>query len=193
MKKLQFTFLVSATLLSCTPETGNETVTSLGEWRHAGGTHWSAKYTPLDQIDASNFNSLEVAWRWQSIDSQLPRDLAYTTGDHRAVPLVIDGVLYTNTNHGQVVALEPGTGEELWRFDPESYRSGRPNFSPLQTRGIEYWTDGEIERLFLATLGKQLVSIDIETGQPEYSTSLRQHGTGRLYHNAACGTKKPTC
>ena len=167
MKRLQITFLLSATLLSCTPETGTEPTTRVGDWRHAGGTHWSEKYTPLNQIDASNFNALEVAWRWQSIDSQLPRDLAYTTGDHRAVPLVIDGVMYTNTNHGQVVALNPETGEEIWRFDPESYRFGRPNFSPLQTRGIEYWTDGEIERLFLATLGKQLVSIDIETGRPD--------------------------
>ena len=66
MKNLQFTFLVSATLLSCTPETGNETVTSLGEWRHAGGTHWSAKYTPLDQIDADNVGDLQIAWRWKT-------------------------------------------------------------------------------------------------------------------------------
>ena len=40
-------------------------------------------------------------------------------------------------------------------------------FSPLQTRGIEYWTDGEIERIFIATSGKQLVSVDIKTGQPD--------------------------
>ena len=34
------------------------------EWRHAGADHSSAKYSPLDQIDASNFSSLEIAWRW---------------------------------------------------------------------------------------------------------------------------------
>jgi quinoprotein glucose dehydrogenase len=83
------------------------------------------------------------------------------------VPLVIDGIMYTNTNHGQVVALDPANGEELWVFDPESYLLGPPLFSPAQTRGIEYWTNGDIQRIFLATLGKQLVSIDIETGLPD--------------------------
>ena len=77
------------------------------------------------------------------------------------------GIIYTNTNHGQVVSLDPATGEELWVFDPESYRLGPPNFSPVQTRGIEYWSDGEVERIFLATLGKQLVSIDLQTGEPD--------------------------
>jgi quinoprotein glucose dehydrogenase len=152
---------------SCSPASQIEGTGNAGQWRHAGANHAAQKYAALDQIDASNFASLEVAWRWQSIDSQLPRDLAYPTGDFRAVPLVINGVMYTNTNHGQVVALNPESGELIWRFDPESYRAGRPNFTPLQTRGIEYWTDGEIERLFVATLGKQLVSIDITTGQPD--------------------------
>jgi quinoprotein glucose dehydrogenase len=140
---------------------------AFSEWRHAGGNHYSEKYAPLDQIDAGNFNQLEIAWRWQSIDSRLPADLAFPTGDYRAVPLVVDGVLYTNTNHGQVVALNPATGAEIWSFDPESYRFGRPNFSPLMTRGIEYWTDGDVERIFIATMGKQLVSIDIGTGRPD--------------------------
>jgi quinoprotein glucose dehydrogenase len=139
----------------------------LGEWRHAGASHTSSKYSPLDQIDRGNFADLEIAWRYQSADRRLPQELAYATGDYRAVPLVINGTMYTNTNHGQVVALNPSTGEELWIFDPQSYIAGPPLFSPAQTRGIEYWTDGDIERLFLATLGKQLVSIDIATGQPD--------------------------
>jgi len=159
-------FLIPMALYACAPEP-EESVSLIGEWRHAGGNHFSEKYTPLDQIDASNFDELEIAWRWQSIDTRLPRELAYPTGDYRAVPLVIDGVMYVNTNHGQVVALDPGSGEEIWSFDPGSYRSGRPNFTPLQTRGIEYWTDGEIERIFIATLGKQLVSIDVDTGLPD--------------------------
>ena len=56
--------------------------------------------------------------------------------------------------------------KKLWVFDPESYRLtiGRGASS---TRGIEYWTDGEIERIFIATRGKQLVSIDIRTGLPD--------------------------
>ncbi len=140
--------------------------TPFGEWHHAGGNHFSAKYSPLDQIDSSNFAELEVAWDWQSADSRIPRSLASNTSPYRATPLFVNGVMYTNTSLGQVAALDPVSGEELWVFDPESYRLtiGRGASS---TRGIEYWTDGEIERIFIATRGKQLVSIDIRTGLPD--------------------------
>ncbi len=154
-------------LLQCSQETIETGVDNTGQWHHAGGNHFSEKYTALDQINRDNFEQLEVAWRWQSLDALLPAGLAFPTGDYRAVPLYINGVMYTNTNHGIVVALDPANGALLWSFDPESYRAGRPNFSPLMTRGIEYWTDGEIERLFIATMGKQLVSIDIDTGLPD--------------------------
>ena len=81
-------------------------------WHHAGGSHFSEKYAPLDQV-CDNFNELEIAWRWQSIDSQLPSELLIPIGHYRAVPLYVDGVMYTNTNHGQVVALNPASGELL--------------------------------------------------------------------------------
>ena len=50
-----------------------------GEWRSYAGDNGSTKYSPLDQIDASNFSDLRIAWRWQSVDCLLytspsPRD-----------------------------------------------------------------------------------------------------------------------
>lgn len=166
MKKLLSLFVAAHFLVACAPEE-TDTEEAIGEWRHHGANHRGEKYVALDQIDASNFEQLEVAWRYRSPDLDLPEELAYPTGDYRAVPLVIDGVMYVNSNHGLISALDPATGEEHWVFDPKSYEYGPPLFSPLQTRGIEYWTDGDIERLFIATNGKQLVSVDIETGQPD--------------------------
>ncbi|HJN95287.1 MAG: pyrroloquinoline quinone-dependent dehydrogenase [Gammaproteobacteria bacterium] len=171
MTQLVKTFFICSllTVLSGCAEQSNEEqqVVGTGDWLHHGGDHSSAKYADLDQIDGSNFEQLQVAWRWQSADNRIPEELLYPTGDYRATPLVVNGIMYTATNHSQVVALDPASGEELWVFDPESYKLGPPNFSPIQTRGIEYWTDGEVERIFIATLGKQLVSIDIHTGQPD--------------------------
>ena len=167
MKNLFTLLLGTISLLACSPEISQENAASEGDWRHHGGNHNSDKYSPLDQIDGSNFSELELAWRYRSPDLDLPEDLAYPTGDYRAVPLVVDGIMYVNSNHGLISALNSATGEELWVFDPKSYELGPPLFSPLQTRGIEYWTDGEIERIFIATSGKQLVSVDIETGQPD--------------------------
>ncbi|MBQ13449.1 MAG: PQQ-binding-like beta-propeller repeat protein [Gammaproteobacteria bacterium] len=161
-------FVVLGLLGGCSPQPdGGMQTGPVGEWRHHGGDHTSAKYADLSQIDKINFDQLEVAWRWESADYRIDEDLLYFTGDYRATPLMVGGRIYTATNHGQVVALDAATGAELWLYDPESYRLGPPNFSPIQTRGIEYWSDGEVERIFLATLGKQLVSIDVTTGLPD--------------------------
>src|SRR5437870_1784618 len=37
-----------------------------GEWRYWGADAWSTRYSPLDQINASNFNNLHVAWQWNA-------------------------------------------------------------------------------------------------------------------------------
>ena len=167
MKNLVIFLLGTIFLFACSPEISQENASPEGDWRHHGGNHNSDKYAPLDQIDGSNFSELELAWRYRSPDLDLPEDLAYPTGDYRAVPLVVNGIMYVNSNHGLISALDSATGEELWVFDPKSYELGPPLFSPLQTRGIEYWTDGEIERIYIATSGKQLVSVDINTGRPD--------------------------
>ena len=135
------------------------------EWLHHGNDQASSKYSPIEQIHAGNFSDLEVAWTWDSADRRLGG--AYDTGQYRATPLMIDGRIYAATSHGQVAALDAATGEQLWIYDPRSYARGKPNMLPLQTRGIEYWSDGTAERILIATLGKQLVSIDVSTGLPD--------------------------
>ncbi|MYJ75027.1 MAG: PQQ-binding-like beta-propeller repeat protein, partial [Gammaproteobacteria bacterium] len=106
--------------------------TASGEWRHHGGDHASTKYSPLSQIDAGNFSKLEVAWRWKSADQDLPYGDGgrYYTGDYRATPLMIGGRVYAVTSHGQVAALDPATGQQLWLYDPKSYAKGQPNMQP---------------------------------------------------------------
>ena len=154
-------------LVSCSENESEPVSEFVGNWRHAGGDHSQAKYSPLDQINAENFADLEIAWRWQSADLRLPDGVGYATADYRAVPLVVNGTLYVNSNHGVIAAIDPATGEELWLFDPESYRYGSPIQTNIMIRGIEYWTDGDIERIFVATLGKQLLSLDVTTGRPD--------------------------
>ena len=55
--------LVAAVLFSCAPEPGQINPPLIGEWHHAGGSHFSDKYSPLEQINKNNFNELEIAWR----------------------------------------------------------------------------------------------------------------------------------
>ena len=137
------------------------------EWRHHYADHNSSKYKPLSQVDAENFPRLEVAWRWESADLRIEANSPYKRQVFRSTPLMIGGRVYVPTELSQVAALDAGTGEELWVYDPKSYEKGKPAQGNYYTRGLEYWTDGDKERIFIATIGKQLVSIDVASGRPD--------------------------
>ena len=74
MRNLFILLLGTILLLACSPETSEENATPLGDWRHHGGNHRSEKYSPLDQVNGSNFGLLEVAWRCLLYTSPSPRD-----------------------------------------------------------------------------------------------------------------------
>ena len=81
-----------------------------GQWPSYTGDVRGSRYSPLDQIDASNFNDLEVAWRFKT-DSLGTRPEYKLEG----TPLMVNHVLYTTAGtRRSVVALDPGTGELLW-------------------------------------------------------------------------------
>src|SRR5947207_4937265 len=81
-----------------------------GEWPSYGGDIGSTRYSPLDQINASNFSKLEVAWRFKT-DNLGPRP----EYQYEGTPLFANGVLYaTAGSRRAVVALDPATGEQIW-------------------------------------------------------------------------------
>src|SRR5688572_26722351 len=80
-----------------------------GEWRAYGGDTAHTRYAPLNQIDATNFSKLTIAWRFKT-DHLGPRPEFY----FQSTPIVANGVLYsTGGTRRAVVALDPETGEEL--------------------------------------------------------------------------------
>jgi quinoprotein glucose dehydrogenase len=131
-----------------------------GEWRSYGADSGSTRYSPLDQINASNFEKLEVAWRFKT-DNLGPRP----EFQYEGTPLMVNGVLYaTGGSRRAVVALDPTTGEQLWMH---SEREGaRASNAPRQLsgRGLSYWTDGREERILYVTPGYRLVALDARTG-----------------------------
>ena len=134
------------------------------EWRFYGGNLASQRYSPLDQIDASNAGQLKVAWRFNTGNFG-PRPEAR----NETTPLMIDGVLYTQAGITRnVVAIDPKSGELLWAWRPND---GEQRFAraPRKTsgRGPAYWTDGAgNERLFTVTPGFHLAALDPDTGRP---------------------------
>ena len=154
-------FLVA--LFGCAVEqtvVGPRTGTESGEWRYYGGDAGSSRYSPLDQITADNVAGLEIAWQWSSESLGQDRPDGYL----RTTPLKIGDRLYaTAGNVRSVVALDPGTGEQLWVFEPEEpLRAGRTRGG--SGRGVAYWTDGSEERIFFVARSFRLFAIDPETG-----------------------------
>ena len=148
-----------------------------GEWRTYAGDLGGTKYSPLDQIDATNFSSLEIAWRWASADGALDldalRELHPEIGirNFKTTPLMVDGVVYVSTPLALSAALDAGTGEVRWQYDPEAYRAAPyPHASVLSynRRGLAYWAedDGRDARIFYGTNDGYLLAVDARTGQP---------------------------
>jgi quinoprotein glucose dehydrogenase len=131
-----------------------------GEWRAYGGDIGHTRYSPLDQIDASNFSKLEVAWRFKT-DHLGPRPEFQFEG----TPLMANGVLYSTAGTRRaVVALDPATGEELWIHSEREGARGAAAPRQLSGRGLAYWTDGREERILYVTPGYQLVALNAKTG-----------------------------
>ena len=135
-----------------------------GEWRHYGGDRGSTKYSPLAQIDRNNVQQLEIAWRWSGEGEQA---IKARGGHFKATPLMVGGKLYFTSALNLGYAVDAATGRQLWAFDPEVYKVGRPANAGYQHRGFEYWKSGEVERLFYATGARELISLDPLTGEPD--------------------------
>ena len=135
--------------------------TKNGEWPHYNADLKGTRYSPLDQINAANFNKLEVAWRFKT-DNLGP----FPEFKLEGTPLMVKGVLYTTAGtRRSVIALDAKTGELIWSH---SLREGkRAAVAPRQLsgRGVSYWTDGKgDERVIYVTTGYRLVALNAKTG-----------------------------
>ena len=147
-----------------------------GEWHAIGRDAANTKYSPLDQIDAGNFTDLEVAWRWTSLSTAVAEaNERIRPSQFKSVPLMADGLVYVSTALGQVAALDAGTGEPVWTYDPQIYAYlDRPPNMGWHHRGVTYWNDSESDdaRIFIASHDKRLVALNARTGRryPDFGT-----------------------
>lgn len=140
--------------------TQNPFTTANGEWpSHTGDTRGS-RYAPLEQVTATNFNTLEVAWRFKT-DALGPRPEFKLEG----TPLMVGGVLYTTAGTRRaVIALDAATGELLWVHSENEGERGAAAPRLLSGRGLAYWTDGKSSRILYVTPGYRLIALDAKSG-----------------------------
>jgi quinoprotein glucose dehydrogenase len=135
--------------------------TQNGEWQTYGGDLRSDRYSPLDQINADNFNKIEVAWRFKT-DALGPRP----EFNLQSTPLMVKGVMYTvGGTRRAAVALDAATGEMLWMHSMNEGKRGESAPRQLSGRGLSYWTDGREERIVYVTPGYEMVALNAKTGE----------------------------
>jgi len=193
LERQMFALVMLGVLLSTTPVSSQRGATS-GEWRSYAGDLYGTKYSPLDQISDENFSEIEIAWEWQSADTLLPyqgelgiveveaetlfdileaeRPDRWVTrpsiGRLSATPVMANGVLYLVTPLYQAAAVDAGTGETLWVYNPRVYEKGSPPLpAPWNHRGVAYWENGEEARVIWGTGDGFLTVVDAKNGLPD--------------------------
>ncbi|HXW62637.1 MAG TPA: PQQ-dependent dehydrogenase, methanol/ethanol family [Candidatus Acidoferrales bacterium] len=137
------------------------------EWLMNGRDYTEQRYSPLNQIDASNVSRLGLAWYY---------DTGSDRGTVETTPIISNGVMYATLPWSVVFALDARTGKEKWRWDP---KIGHLNFPPGSAgnpskvrqgpsvccgpanRGVAIYNG----KVYVGTLDSRLVALDQETGK----------------------------
>ena len=160
--------LCAVLLLAATPTHAQSRGAS--DWGFYGGDGFGRRFSSLDQINRGNVSHLQPVW-------------TYRTGEHgaglaragkltfEATPVLAYGALYLETGTNIVIAVDPQTGRERWRFDPHIDRE-RP-YAEVTSRGVSLWEDSDFaqrerpcrRRVFTGTLDARLLALDADTGR----------------------------
>lgn len=141
-------------------------------WEHWGGDAGGLRFSPLAQITPDNVGNLVRAWEFRTgdLDSRAPAVMARTK--FQATPLLVEDSLIFCSPFNEVIALDPGSGAQKWRYDPKISTEQRPA-NRYNCRGVAYWVDGQAAeaaacraRIFMGTNDFRLIALDARTGMP---------------------------
>ena len=158
-----------------------------GEWAWYTADMAGTKYRPLDQINASNFNKLEIAWRFKT-DNLGSRPEYKLEG----TPLMVNGSLYTTGGtRRSVISLDAKTGEVNWVYNLHEGNRAVVAARQLSGRGVAYWSDGRgDDRVLYVTTGYRLVALNAKDGHP--ITSFGENGIVDLKKGMVTGLPSST-
>lgn len=137
-------------------------------WTHYGGGPHGLQYSSLSQITGENVARLAEVWRFRTgeLGEGHREPFAF-----QANPILVEGRLYFPTGSAIVFALDPATGEAIWRFDARIDRS--LHHAEIANRGVASWIDASAaedepcrHRIFVGTLDARLIALDGATGTP---------------------------
>jgi quinoprotein glucose dehydrogenase len=151
------------------------TQVSAEDWRAYGGTKAATRYSALSQITPENVGNLALAWEYHTGD--LPGPDAENSYSPENTPLKVGDTIYVCSAMGIVAAVDPATGEERWRFDPQVAPEHIPYGATC--RGVAY---------FDATAVRRGPGRDAAQAAPAGATPPAGDGQGAAADAAAAGT-----
>ena len=160
--------LVAMSLAAVT--TANAQTPDASDWGFYGGDAFGQHFSSLDQIKRDNVNELTVAWTYRTgeLGDGFARNSKLT---FEATPVLAFGYLYLETATNIVIALDPETGVQKWRYDPKIDR--KRAYSDVAARGVSVWEETDpkregacLRRVFVGTLDARLIALDAGSGQP---------------------------
>jgi quinoprotein glucose dehydrogenase len=137
------------------------------DWPTYGGDPGGQRHSSLADITPANVNTLRPAWVYHTHALDSAR-LGHRSAAFESTPILFHGTLYLTTPFDVVIALDPLTGAERWRYDPQLPPIGEGNL--VTSRGVASWDSGGqgacASRLFLGTLDARLIALDANDGHP---------------------------
>jgi quinoprotein glucose dehydrogenase len=136
-----------------------------GEWRHYGNLQAGQRYSPLGQITPANVGALQEIWRHST-----GREPNGQPAPFQATPLMVGDRLYFCTGYNDVIALDPESGKQIWRFEAHADTTG---VFGQTCRGVTYFAvpdavfdESCAARIYTATIDSRLIALDAQSGRP---------------------------
>lgn len=139
-------------------------------WGNYGGDSGGNRYSSAATITPENVKQLSVAWAYET-GALTGRDSVVSRTTFQATPILVEESLVLCTPFNEIIALDPGTGAEKWRYDPALSPDMRPANS-FTCRGVSYWQDQSdnqsvcSSRILSGTSDARIIALDAKTGAP---------------------------
>ncbi|MCF8709668.1 membrane-bound PQQ-dependent dehydrogenase, glucose/quinate/shikimate family [Rhizorhapis sp. SPR117] len=140
------------------------------DWPAYGGSYAAQRYSPLGQITPDNVGKLERAWVYHTRDMPKgdPKDSKYGA---ETTALKVGDTLYLCSATNILIALDPATGQQRWRYDPQISEEWIPYTAAC--RGVAYYAvpgakadSSCAARVIEGTLDGRIIAVDARTGRP---------------------------
>jgi quinoprotein glucose dehydrogenase len=149
-------------------------------WSQYGGDQGGQRHSAAAQITPANVTGLRQAWTY-STGAMTRHAGSISKSAFENTPILNEGKLFVCSAFQEVSALDPGTGKEIWRFDPHLSDDSKLNYpNSFNCRGVAYWKgrDGK-GRIYLAANNRRLYALDAATGKPV--AAFGDHGAAVIY------------